>query len=187
MTEFIGKNWLALISAIAALLSLWYVRKSTLASVTSASASQTSAQTAEDALAEARRQHSANIRPHLTAYIEKFLKPNVGTYYALMVANDGPGSAHNIEATLTAKAGKRIGQQTQGESAKRWAIARVGPHSQWSLREVHESGRYDDVRGTITCQDTEGNHYWFGRKGWPDDWEWGEGEPPKPEHTDQDA
>jgi len=188
MTEFIEENWTALIGAIVALVSLWYVRKSALAAVTSATASLTSSQIAEDTLAEARRQHRAGIRPHLTAYVEKFPKPNVGTYYALTVANDGSGSAHNIEASLTAKAGKELGEQTQVESAKTWRIARLGPyHDKERLREVHESGRYDDVCGTIVCQDTQGNHYWFRRKGWSDGWEWGEGAPPKLGQTDQDA
>lgn len=186
MVEY-GELLCLVILAIAAVVSLWYVRKSTLAAVTSASASETSTQPAEDALAEARRQHRAGIRPHLTACIEKFLKPNVGTYYALTVVNDRPGSAHNIKAILTTKAGKKIGQQTQVESTKTWTIASLGPRGRWRLLEVHESGRYDDVCGTIVCQDTEGNHYWFRRKGWSDGWEWGEGDPPPPEASHADS
>jgi len=180
MIEFIEGNWLALASGVVALISLWYARKS-------ATASWTSAQTAQDALAEARRQHRTSIRPYVTADIEKFLKPNAGTYYAVTVTNTGFGALQNGDASFYVKQRPRIGQGQQPQ-ARRAMVKNIPSLDKGASKRIFEtSDPLDGVWGMIVCQDIEGNHYWFRRTGWSDAWEQGEGSPPKLEQVDQDA
>jgi len=128
-----------------------------------------------------RRQHRAGIRPYLAAYIEKFLKPNVGTYYAVTVKNGGLGPAQNCEASFYVRQRPRPdqGPQPQSDPAKPMVRSVPSLDKGQSARIFESSVPLDDVRGTIVCQDVEGNRYWFRRKDWSDPWEWGKGDPPE--------
>ncbi|MCJ7751803.1 MAG: hypothetical protein MUQ65_12035 [Armatimonadetes bacterium] len=128
-----------------------------------------------------RRQHRAGIRPYLTAYIEKFLKPNVGTYYAVTVRNTGLGSSQNGEVSFYVKPRPRIGQgpQPQADPAKPMVRPVPSLDKGQSARIFETSEPLDGVCGVIVGQDIEGNRYWFRRKGFSDDWDPGEGDPPE--------
>jgi len=182
MPEFVEENWLALISAIVALVSLWYVRKSALAALTSASASKTSAQTAEDALKEAQRQYLRSITPSVTAAAEQMrevpgaVRP--GGLLKVIVNNAGPGLARNIRGRIEVT----IGTTSSGgeeRKAHEVQIAQLPPGGSHTIDARGASSRPRDVTGLLTYEDSDSRKHWSHCPSPSDDWQFGEGDPPE--------
>jgi len=182
MAEFIEKNWPALIGTIVALVSLWYVRKSTLAAVTSASASETSAQTAEDALAEAQRRYLASITPYVTAYAQKMREvPGAvrqGGVLKVIVTNAGPGMAKNIRGSIHVTKGTKLSGGEKRDTLQ-VNIPQFPPGGFHTIDAPAASSRPRDVTGLLTYEDAVNRKHWSRVLSPSQDWESGEGDPPE--------
>jgi len=163
-----------------ALVSLWYVRKSTLAAVTSASASETSAQTAQDVLAEARRRYIASIAPHVTVEVAKLTRSSQQRT-PTSLRNAGPGTAVNVRYEVTIKPQGGTPNPIKGFVPVLAAAVPCEIHGTFS--QFHPSL----VSAALTYHDIDGGKHWSRYNPGTGDWSFDEAAPPKPEQTDQDA
>lgn len=164
---------ISIVSALAAAVGVIIAARACRAANRSAAASESSAQTAKDALAHAQQSYRTSIRPSITAYVGAVQVQGVGPYGTVMLRNAGPGLAVNIRPSLCLRG---RGQETGDMRPS--LIADLPAGGEHELTRSHGINSFGDVRGVIVYEDMEGRRHWSYRAEFSQEWRFGEGTPP---------
>jgi hypothetical protein len=175
--RWIAQHWELIIAIITAVTA-----------VISAAASRTSAGTAKDALAEARRQHLISITPHVTARAQKMNEvPHAVRQDSVLesiVTNVGPGIARDIHGTLTVEHGLPSQAGDREVKELQVSIPQLPPGGSQVVDAPAASSRPKVQAGLLTYTDVENRKHWSRLLPPSHDWETGEGDhPERPEES----